>query len=86
MYTGYLVNTDIEQGGKDCVKGLNISLNRYFTSMVIVERCLGKNSTIIGALKSDRKGIPKERKEAAAKDGPVCESNQRNDATMAKKS
>ena len=73
-YTEYLVKTVIEPGGKDCVKGRNISLDCYFTSMTIAEWCLEKNITITGTLKSDRKGIPEKIKEAALKDGPVRES------------
>ena len=73
-FTEYLVNTTIELGGKDSVKGQNISLNCYFTSMVIVEWRLEKNITITGTLKSTWKGLPKEMKEAAPKDGPACES------------
>ena len=72
-YTEYLVNNAIELGGMDCVKGRNISLDRYFTSMSIAEWCLKKNITITGTLKSDRKGIPKEMK-APQKDGPGRES------------
>ena len=72
-YTEYLVSTAIELGERDCVKGRNISLDRYFTSMAIADWCLERNITITGTLKSDRKGIPKEMK-AAPKDGPVRDS------------
>ena len=59
-YTEYLVNTAIELGGKKFLKGQNISLDCYFTLMVIAEWCLEKNITITGTLKSKRKGMPKE--------------------------
>ena len=44
------------------LQGRNISLDRYFTSATLAEWCLERNITIVGTLKSDRKGIPKEMK------------------------
>ena len=38
----------------------NISLDRYFTSVTLAEWCLERNITMVGTLKSDRKGISKE--------------------------
>ena len=45
--------------------GRNISLDRYFTSVTLAEWCLERNITIVGTLKSGRKGIPKEMKGVA---------------------
>ena len=61
-YTEYLVTYALQEGGKECMKGRNIALDRYFTSMAIAEWCLERNITITGTLKSDRKGIPNEMK------------------------
>ena len=47
------------------LQGRNISLDRYFTSVTLAEWCLERNITIVGTLKSDRKGIPKEVKGVA---------------------
>ena len=47
------------------LQGRNISLDRYFTSVTLAEWCLERNITIVGTLKSDQKGIPKEMKGVA---------------------
>ena len=61
-YTKYLVNGAIRIGGEACLRGRNISLDRYFTSVSIADWCLQKNITVTGTLRADRKGIPKEMK------------------------
>ena len=62
-YTKWLVNNFQIYG---TLQGQNISLDRYFTSVTLAEWCLEKNITIVGTLKSNRKGIPKEMKGVAA--------------------
>ena len=61
-YTKWLVNNFQIYG---TLQGRNISLDRYFTSVTLAEWCLERNITIVGTIKSDRKGIPKEMKEVA---------------------
>lgn len=61
-YTKYLVENIIKTGGTACMKGRNISLDRYFTSMTIAEWCLEKDITITGTMRRDRQGIPTEMK------------------------
>ena len=61
-YTKWLVNNFQIYG---TLQGRNISLDRYFTSVTLAEWCLERNITIVGTLKSDRKGIPKEMKGVA---------------------
>ena len=56
-YTKWLVNNFQIYG---TLQGRNISLDRYFTSVTLAEWCLERNITIVGTLKSDRKGIAKE--------------------------
>ena len=56
-YTKWLVNNFQIYG---TLQGRNIFLDRYFTSVTLAEWCLERNITIVGTLKSDRKGIPKE--------------------------
>ena len=58
----------IEVGGTACLRGRNITLDRYFTSLSVSEWCLKKNITITGTLRSDRKGIPKEMKTDAGRE------------------
>ena len=70
-YTMYLVEYAMRVGGTECLKGCDIALDRYFTSMAIAEWCLTKNIAITGTLKADKKGIPKEMKEGARKDEPA---------------
>ena len=61
-YTKWLVNNFQIYG---TLQGLNISLDRYFTSVSLAEWCLERNITIVGTLKSDQKVIPKEMKGVA---------------------
>ena len=56
-YTKCLVNNFQIYG---TLQGQNISLGRYFTSVTLAEWCLERNITIVGTLKSDQKGLPKE--------------------------
>ena len=42
--------------------GKNISLDWYFTSITLVQWCLGKHVSILDTIRIDRKGIPKEMK------------------------
>ena len=58
-YTKWLVNKFQIYG---TLQGRNISLDRYFASVTLAEWCLERNIIIVGTLKSDRKGIPKEMK------------------------
>ena len=58
-YTKWMVNNFQIYG---TLQGRNISLDRYFTSETLAKWCLERNITIVGTLKSDRKGIPKEMK------------------------
>ena len=58
-YTKYLVN---EVSRHNSIQGCNISMNRYFTSVTLVEWTLDRNFTIVGTMRHDRKGIPKELK------------------------
>ena len=62
-YTKYLVNGAIKIGGAICLRGKNISLDRYFMSVSIADWCLGKDITTTGTMRADRKGIPKEMKD-----------------------
>ena len=42
------------------LKGTNISVDRYFTSVSVAKRALDEPSiTIVGMMRHDRKGIPK---------------------------
>ena len=61
-YTKWLVNNFQIYG---TLQGRKISLDRYFTSVILAEWCFERNITIIGTLKSDRIGIPKEMKGVA---------------------
>ena len=53
---------DYEQHGYS-LKGTNISMDRYYTSIPQAEWLYDKNITYIGTLNSNRKGLPKEIKE-----------------------
>ena len=44
------------------IQGYNISLDQYFTFMSLAEWALEKKFTIVGTMRHDRKGIPKESK------------------------
>ena len=48
--------------------GRNISLDQYFTSVILAEWCLEKGVSIVGTIRTDRKGIPKETKELGNKE------------------
>ena len=59
-YTKYLGN---EISRYTSIQGCNISMNRYFASVFLAEWALQKKFTIVGTMRHDRKGIPKEVKE-----------------------
>ena len=44
-------------------------MDRYFTSVSLATRALEKNITIAGSMKHEQKGIPKELKPVADKEG-----------------
>ena len=52
------------------LQGRNISIDRYFTSMIISEYLLDKGMTVVGTMRSDRAGIPKEMKETKSQKSP----------------
>ncbi len=52
------------------LSGRNISLDRFFTSLPIAEYCLDKKITIVGTIKSNRKGLPKEVTGIANREAP----------------
>lgn len=56
-YTKYLV-----QGfsNHNSIRGCNISMDRYFTSVSIAEWATENNFTVVGTMRLDRKGIPAE--------------------------
>ena len=56
-YTKYLVNGVNHYNSID---GSKISMDRYFTLVTIAQWALKKNITIVGTMRLDRKGIPKE--------------------------
>ena len=58
-YTKYLVNKFLRYNK---LKGRNMSLDRYFISITLIQWCLEKKS-IVGTMRTDKKGIPKEMKE-----------------------
>ena len=58
-YTKYLVT---EFNRFNSIMGCNISMDRYFTSVTLAEWALDKKFTIVGAMRHDRKGTPKEMK------------------------
>ena len=58
-YTQYLVN---KISNYNRIQGFNISLDRYFTSVSLAEWALQKKFTIVGTMRHDWKGIPKELK------------------------
>ena len=82
-YTKWLVNNFQIYG---TLQGRNISLDRYFTSVTLAEWCLERNITIVGTLKSYRKGIPKEIKGVAdreEKSTALCYSeDEKNNAAI----
>ena len=66
-YTKYLVE-GLEQHVN--LQGRNISMDRYFTSMTISEYLLDKGMRVVGTMRSDRAGIPKEMKETKSRKSP----------------
>ena len=58
-YTKYLVT---EFNRFNSIMGCNISMDRYFTSVTLAEWALDEKFTIVGTMRHDRKGIPKEMK------------------------
>ena len=42
------------------IKGCNISIDRYFTSITLADWATTKHFSIVGTMRVDRKGIPKE--------------------------
>ena len=64
-YTKYLVNNTIR--GKNCIRGRNISLDRYFTSLSIADWCREQKITVTGTLRKDRI-LPKEMKVEAGRE------------------
>ena len=51
------------------LKGTNISMDRYYTSIPLAEWLYDKNITCIGTLNSNQKGLPKEIKETKGREG-----------------
>ena len=49
------------------LKGTNIFMDRYYTSIPLAEWLCDKNITYIGTLNSNQKGLPKEIKEAKSR-------------------
>ena len=66
-YTKYLVE-GLEQHVN--LQGRNISMDRYFTSMTISECLLDKGMTVVGTMRPDRAGTPKEMKETKPRKSP----------------
>ena len=50
------------------LKGTNIFMDRYYTSIPLAEWLYDKNITCIGTLNSNRKGLPKEIKETKGRE------------------
>ena len=61
-YTNYLIN---ELSVYCNPQGINISMDRYFTSVSLATWALEKNINIVGTMKHDRKDIPKKLKPVA---------------------
>ena len=64
-YTMYLVN-DVNH--YNSIDGSNISMDRYFTSVVVAQWTLEKKTTIVGKMRLDRKGRPKKIKSLENRD------------------
>ena len=56
-YTKYLVENF---NRFNSIKGYNISMDRYFTSVTLADWAKTKHFSIVGTMRLDRKGIPKE--------------------------
>ncbi len=67
-YTKYLVENTIRIAGTASLRGRNISLDRYFTSLTIADWLLEKDITITGTLRKDRIGLPRELKIEAGRE------------------
>ena len=63
-YTKYLINNVIRVAGEAALRGTNISLDRYLTSMTIADWLVERNIAVTGTMRSDRKGIPAKVKRA----------------------
>ena len=59
-YTKYLMEGFSEHSD---ILGCNVSMDRYFTSITLVRWATEKDFTIVGTMRLDRKGIPKEIKQ-----------------------
>lgn len=60
------------------LKGVNITMDRYYISIPFAKQLLQKNITILGTLKANRKARPPAMKENKDRDGnswPSCKSN-----------
>ena len=52
------------------IRGRNISMDRFFTSMTIAKYLLSKDITVVGTLRTDRIGIPTEIKQMNERESP----------------
>ena len=59
-YTKYLVNSFLRYNK---LTGRNIWLDRCFTSIMLAHWCMEKKLSIVGTMRTNRRGIPKEMKE-----------------------
>ena len=66
-YTKYLVENFIRVAGSISIKGRNISLDRFFTSISIADWCL-ENKNITGTMTKDCSGVPSEMKLEAGRE------------------
>ena len=60
------------------LKGVNITMDRYYILIPVAKQLLQKNITILGTLKANRKALPPAMKENKDRDGnswPSCKSN-----------
>lgn len=64
-YTKYLVKGLERQVN---IKGRNLSIDRYFTSVTIAEWLLNRGLTVVGTLRHDRRGIPEGIKKVTGRD------------------
>ena len=64
-FTKYLVE---EFSRVNSLEGCNISMDRYFTSVQLARWALEKKFTIVGTMKLDRKGIPKDFKDMSSRE------------------
>ena len=64
-YTKYLVNGFCKF---DKIKGCNISMDRYFTSVPLAKWASKNNFTIVGTMRLDRIGLPNEIKTMEGRD------------------